>query len=89
MALFFVFTAEISSELTITKLQSNVSSLEDLKKLKVGTLEETGYASMLRINDVKYIPIKSIPAGFTALTNKRIDVFVYDAGTLEYIIGKE
>jgi len=87
IALFFVFIAEISSELTITKMQSDITSLEDLRKIKVGTIGETGYAYMLQVNHMKYTPFNSLADGFNALKKNRIDAFIEDAGTMEYIIA--
>ncbi|NQV02332.1 MAG: transporter substrate-binding domain-containing protein [Bacteroidia bacterium] len=60
ITLLFIFTAEISSELTITKLQSNVSTIEDLRKIKLGTLEQTGFSSFCRINRIQYTPYTSV-----------------------------
>ncbi len=89
VALFSVFTAEISSELTITKLQSDIKNLDDLRKIKLGTMERSGYASMLQVNKMKYTVFQTISDGFSALDDKRIDAFIYDAGVLDYIISKD
>jgi polar amino acid transport system substrate-binding protein len=88
IALFFLVTAEISSELTVNKLQSDVSSIEDLRKSKVGTLDQTGYASLCIKNDISYVPFTDIKPGIEAVLHKKINVFVYDAAVLEYSIEK-
>ena len=50
-------------------------------------MEQSGYASMLRINRMKYTPFQTISDGFAALDDKTIDAFIYDAGVLDYIIS--
>jgi len=88
VSLFFVFTAEVSSELTITKMQSDIAGFEGLRKVKVGTLEESGYASLLKVNHVKYIPYHTLTEGLQALDSKHVDAFIGDAGTLSYNLEK-
>ena len=89
IALFFLVTAEISSELTVNKLQSDVTSIEDLRKAKLGTLDQTGYASMCIKNNIGYVPFTSLEEGLQAVEKKKIDIFIYDAAVLEYTIQKE
>ena len=89
VALFSVFTAEVSSELTVNKLQSDIKDLDDIRKIKIGTMNLSGYASMLRINKMKYTSFNTIAEGFAAVEKKKIDAFIYDAGILDYIISKE
>ncbi|MFH1297393.1 MAG: transporter substrate-binding domain-containing protein [Bacteroidota bacterium] len=88
IALLFIFTAEISSELTITKLQDNISTVEELRKIKVGTLEQTGYSSFCRINRIQYTPYTDLVEGLKAIDEKEIEAFVGDVATLEYLFDK-
>ncbi len=88
ITLMFLFTAEISSELTITKLQGNVSSIEDLRKIKLGTLKETGFSSFCQINHIQFTPFTSEEEGFKAIIEKKIEAFVGDVSTLEYLFDK-
>ncbi|MBE0647904.1 MAG: transporter substrate-binding domain-containing protein [Bacteroidales bacterium] len=86
--LMFTFTAEISSELTITKLQGTISNIEDLRKIKVGTLEQTGFASFCEINHIQYTPFTDLMDGLQAVTNHEIEAFVGDVATLEFLFNK-
>ncbi|TSA27339.1 MAG: hypothetical protein D4R67_06250 [Bacteroidetes bacterium] len=88
IALFFVFTAEISSELTISKLKGDITTVEDLRKIRVGTLEETGFAAFCRINHIQYTPFINPVDGMDALNERKIDAFVADVATLEYLFDK-
>lgn len=88
IVLLFAFTAEISSELTVTKLQGDISSVEDLRKMKVGTLEQTGFASFCRINRITYTPFTDLKKGLDAIREKKIDAFVGDLATLEHCFEK-
>ncbi|MBN1199318.1 MAG: transporter substrate-binding domain-containing protein [Bacteroidales bacterium] len=88
IALLFSFTAEISSELTVTKLQDGISSVDDLRKMKVGTLEQTGFASFCRINHITYTPFTDLKKGLDAIKEKQIEAFVGDVATLEYCFEK-
>ncbi|MBL7138210.1 MAG: transporter substrate-binding domain-containing protein [Bacteroidales bacterium] len=88
IALLFVFTAEISSELTVTKLQGNFSTVDELRKIKVGTLEQTGFSSFCRINRIQYTPYTNLAEGIKAIDEKKIEAFVGDVATLEYLFDK-
>lgn len=89
IALLFVFTAEISSELTLIKLRSDIHSLEDLRKVKVGTIYGTGFSEMLEINHVTFYPFPSPVEGVNAVKSGMIDLFVYDEATLNYILSND
>jgi len=52
-------------------------------------MELSGYASMLEVNRMKYTAFQTISDGFSALDDKKIDAFIYDAGVLDYIIAKD
>lgn len=88
ITLLFIFTAEISSELTITKLQGKISTVEDIRKIKVVTLEQTGFSSFCRINRIEYTPFTNLKEGLKAINEKKIDAFVGDVATLEYLFDK-
>jgi len=82
IALLFIFTAEISSELTVTKLQGDMDTVEELRKIKVGTLEQTGFSAFCDINRIQYIPFADQKLGLNAVTDRKIEAFVGDYATL-------
>ncbi len=88
IALLFAFTAEISSELTVTKLQGDIDTVDELRKIKVGTLEQTGFASFCRINRIQYTPFTDLAGGLNAIKDRKIEGFVGDIATLEYAFEK-
>lgn len=88
IALFFIFTAEISSELTITKLKGEIITIEDLRKSRVGTLCETGYAAFCNVNHIDYTPFINPEDGIDALLGNKIDAFIADVANLEYLVDK-
>jgi polar amino acid transport system substrate-binding protein len=83
IAVFFVF-----SELTVTKLRYGINSMDDLRNLKVGTMESTGYSDMLRINHIYYIPYYSIDSALEAVRKGEIRAFVNDRESLQYLFMK-
>lgn len=88
IALLFVFTAEISSELTVTKLQGDIDTVDELRKIKVGTLDQAGFASFCQINRIPYTPYNDLLEGLNAIKKHEIQGFMGDLSTLEYTIEK-
>jgi len=88
IALLFIFTAEISSELTVTKLQGEVDTVEELRKIKVGTLDQTGFSAFCDINRIQYLPFTDLKQGLYAVKERKIEAFVGDYATLEYMLER-
>lgn len=85
IALMLLFTAEISSELTITKLQGDIDTVDELRKVKVGTLEQTGFSAFCEINRIQYVPYTDLKEGVDAVSDRKIEAFIGDYATLEYL----
>lgn len=82
------FTATISSELTTKRLQSNVSNIHDLHKMKVGCVEGRNTVIYL---DYKHIKSKEYPTfeeAINALEKGEINALVDDGATLNYFFNK-
>lgn len=82
------FTATISSELTTKRLQSNVSNIHDLHKMKVGCVEGRNTVIYL---DYKHIKSKEYPTfeeAINALEKGEINALVDDGATLNYYFNK-
>jgi polar amino acid transport system substrate-binding protein len=89
ISLFFVASGVISSELTISKLQSNIQNAEDLRAARVGAIYNSGYAETLLRHGIKPILFHSPEAAIEAIENESIDAFVYDLSFLNYILERD
>ena len=83
-----LFTATITSILTVRQLEISVHGLEDLKKALVGTIAYTTSESLLKNNLILFKTYKSVEEGLEALINGEIKAFVYDAPELRYRIKR-
>jgi polar amino acid transport system substrate-binding protein len=81
-----LFTATITSMLTVKQLKTSVRSLEDLKREVLGTMPYTTSESFLKNNLISFNTYKSVVGGLEALANGEIKAFVYDEPELRYII---
>jgi ABC-type amino acid transport substrate-binding protein len=81
-----LFTATITSMLTIKQLETSVRGIEDLKRDLVGTLPYTTSESFLKHNLISIKNYKSVEEGLSALLDGTIKAFVYDIPELRYRI---
>jgi polar amino acid transport system substrate-binding protein len=80
------FTAAITSSLTVTQLASPVKGPQDLPNVRVGTISNTTTASYLQDNHITFQNYKSTVEGLRAISEHKIDAFVYDAPILRYLV---
>ena len=81
-----LFTATITSILTVKQLETSVRGIDDLKSDVVGTMRYTTSETFLRNNFVAFNTYKSVDAGLEALTSGEVKAFVFDAPELRYRI---
>ena len=81
-----IFTATITSLLTVKQLETSVHGIEDLKKALVGTMPYTTSESFLKNSLISFKTYTSVEEGLEALLNGEIEAFVYDAPELRYEI---
>ena len=81
-----LFTAAITSILTVKQLENPVRGLQDLKKAVVGTMPYTTSASFLKNNSIAFQTYPSVDEGLAAVLHGDIKAFVYDAPELRYRI---
>jgi ABC-type amino acid transport substrate-binding protein len=79
-------TASIASALTVSSLESNIESVEDLRKFNVGTIGGSSSSDYLGIFDVEAANYTSVENGLNALENGELDVFVYDRPILRHFM---
>ena len=84
-----LFTATITSILTVRQLETSVHSLEDLKKELVGTMPHTTSESFLKHNLISFKDYTTVEEGLEAVNQGEIKAFVYDAPELQYIIKQK
>lgn len=88
--LYMLFGAAIigqmSSALTVNHFEGSINSLNDLKKVKTGTIRATTSQTFLDVHDIKYYQYKDIPNSLDALEGKELDAIVYDRPVLDYYI---
>lgn len=83
------FTAGIASSLTVKQLESNIKSIEDLKRVKVGTLSSSSSAEFLNSYGVVFKGYANIIDGLDAVKNNEIKAFVFDEAILRYEIREK
>jgi ABC-type amino acid transport substrate-binding protein len=81
------FTAQISSALTVSSLESEVSGPKDLPKVKVGTVAPSAGAHYLDKRHVPYTGYQDAAAAVDALGKGEIDAIVYEAPILRYAVA--
>jgi len=86
IGLFFLSTGVISSELTVTSLQTEITDLGQLDKLQVGTISQSGYAETLTRNNIRFINFPTLMDGLGSVSAGLIDAFVYDETIMKYVI---
>jgi polar amino acid transport system substrate-binding protein len=84
-----LFTATITSMLTVKQLETSVRGLEDLKRDLVGTMPYTTSESFLKNSLISFKTYKSVGEGLEALINGEIKAFVYDEPELRYRIKQQ
>jgi ABC-type amino acid transport substrate-binding protein len=84
-----VFTANITSSLTVHQLSGNVQGFNDLFRARVGALRNSEGIDFLSRKGISVVPFEHPEQGLRALTGKRIDAFVHDEQLLKHIVRKE
>jgi len=81
-----VFTASITSALTIKHLQGSVHGVSDLSTVRVGAIGGTSTEDALSSQRVTYRRFASLQDGLDALRAHKLDAFVYDKPLLAWAI---
>jgi ABC-type amino acid transport substrate-binding protein len=83
-----VFTAQITTALTLDRLTGPVTSVRDLAHSQVGIVEGTASREYFEARAIPIIPFDSIQSGLDALEAGLIDAFVHDEPILRYDIRR-
>ena len=84
-----VFTAGITSALTIRQLQGTVHGVTDLSSVRVGAISGTSTEDTLVRMRVKYDRFSNVGAGLLALRQGGIDAFIYDKPLLAWSVNQD
>ena len=84
-----VFTATITSTLTVAHLDVPVKGPQDLSKVHVGAITNTTGETYLQDNRISYTSYKNVSEGLRAIKEGSIEALVYDAPILRYLIHHE
>jgi polar amino acid transport system substrate-binding protein len=84
-----VFTASVTSALTIKHLQGIVHGVSDLSSVRVGTVTGTSTNDVLTRLRIPYRPFANPQDGLNALRANRLDAFVYDKPLLAWLIHQD
>lgn len=83
------FTAVVTSELTVNKLTTTVTGLDDLPGKRIATVANSTSANFLRSRQIKFQATTTIEDAYHLLENDDIDAIVYDAPVLQYYVAAE
>ncbi len=81
-----IFTASVTSSLTIRHLQGNVHEVSDLASVRVGAVAGTSTEDTLAMLHIAYREYATPQDGLKALRTHALDAFVYDKPLLAWII---
>lgn len=81
-----IFTASVTSSLTISHLQGNVHEVSDLSSVRVGAVAGTSAEDTLSMLRIAYRKYPTPEDGLKALRAHALDAFVYDKPLLAWIV---
>ena len=84
-----VFTAGITSQLTMKQLQGTIHGFSDLKSVRVGAVAASATLPYLDTRKVAYSTYASAREGLDAVKSGRIDALVYDRPILAWLANSE
>ena len=83
------FTAAIASSVTVNQLQTRVSGVGDLPRVKVGAVAGTSGVGWLKQHDIRYTAYATPEKALDALADNREDAVVYDAPVMRYLLRRD
>ncbi|GAB4334116.1 MAG: hypothetical protein OHK0038_10820 [Flammeovirgaceae bacterium] len=90
ISLISSFTATITSQLTVNRLELEIERIDDLKTgLKIGCVKSSIAQDYLQSQGIRYVEFETPQEGLKALISKEIDLFTYDRASLRFLITDE
>ncbi|WP_282152931.1 transporter substrate-binding domain-containing protein [Ruegeria atlantica] len=84
-----VFTARITSVMTVDAISGNVNSVNDLYGKQVGTISNSTAANFLNRREIEFSGYENLDDVLTAFQDKELDAVVFDAPILSYYAAHE
>lgn len=84
-----VFTASITSALTVRQLQGTVQGVTDLSQVRVGVVSGSSTEETLRKLRIGFEGYPNARAGLQAIRDGKLDAFVYDRPLLAWTIHQD
>ncbi|MDA7964548.1 transporter substrate-binding domain-containing protein [Ruegeria sp.] len=84
-----VFTARITSVMTVDAITGNVNSINDLYGKQVGTIADSTSASFLIRREIEFSGYEDLDTLLAAFTAEDLDAVVFDAPILSYFASHE
>lgn len=84
-----VFTARITSVMTVDAITGNVNSVNDLYGKQVGTISDSTAASFLNRREIEFSSYEDLDQMLTAFKDEQLDAVVFDAPILSYYAAHE
>jgi len=81
---FAYFTATITTTFAVDRIEGRINGLQDLDRVKVGTVAESAAQEFLEQENIYPIRYDSLEETYLALQEGKIGAIVYDAGALKY-----
>jgi ABC-type amino acid transport substrate-binding protein len=81
------FTAAIATALTVDKLDSSISGVDDLYQFRVLTLPGSTSEAFLKRQMIRHRTTPSLPEALDSLAQGDADAVVYDAPVLRYLVA--
>jgi polar amino acid transport system substrate-binding protein len=78
------FQASVTADLTLDKIDSKITSLEDIKNKKVGVVSNTTAHKFVTDNKIKFETFESNDNLQNALISSKVDVIILDAPIAKY-----
>lgn len=78
------FTASIAASLTVGQLGSGVNSMADLRKLKIGTIQNSSSESFLIKKQMNLQSFPGVQDGLRAVSEGQVEAFVYDEPLIRF-----
>ena len=79
------FTAAITSELTVSQLETTINGPEDLPNIRVGTVQDSTSEAYLKKKQISFTTFKTATKCLEAVEKGYIDAMVYDEAILRYL----
>lgn len=83
------FTGAIASALTVSSLSPSIESFDDLYRSRVGALEGSSSAELLKNRGIRFQTFENTASGLQAVAEGKVDGFVNDAPVLSYYVSRD